>query len=76
MTDRAAECRAAREAFEQAMAQGCTPREAERRLRRQRAEARQACGRSATTPALDSEPLAAMPPARFHAWNAHWMMRD
>lgn len=71
--------RAARLAFELAMELGCTPKEAERVMRRRARARRDACGRRAPegdAPRADqSEPRDAIPTA-FQAWDASWMMRD
>lgn len=70
--------RAARLAFELALELGCTPREAERAMRRRARARRDACGRAAPLPARESdvEPMEATVPDSFRAWDAGWMMRD
>jgi len=68
---------AARLAFELAMELGCTPREAEREMRRRARRRLDACGRrapDANEPARDAAAPAA--PADFRAWGTSWMMRD
>ena len=73
---RAAACRAAREAFDLAQELGCTPREAEREMRRRRAAARRACGRKIETSSVDLLVADGVPAATFRDWNASWMMRN
>lgn len=72
--------RAARLAFELAMELGCTPKEAERVMRRRARARRDACGRRAAHPIParpeDIEPISDMAPADFRAWGAQWMLRD
>lgn len=75
--NRAAELRAAREAFELAMELGCTPRAAAHELRRRRLAALRACGRHADAARPPAEPdLSAPGAAGFSDWHSRWMMRD
>lgn len=69
--------RAHREAFELALRLGCTPKEAERKLRAEKRARRQVCGTAAPV-AAEQEDTVQMdqPPADFAAWSAPWMMRD
>ena len=68
--------RAHREAFELSLRLGCTPKEAERRLREQARTRRKACGTQAPAEQPeDFEPMDAAP-ADFTDWSASWMMRD
>lgn len=70
--------RAHRRAFELALELGCTPREAERVLRRRDLQRLRSCG----TRALDLEPPHSdfapidISAGDFRQWNAGWMMRD
>lgn len=73
--------RAHRAAMELALATGCTPKEAERELRRQAKARRENCGRLA--PPQNPQPehereqaQAPQPGADFAQWRAPWMMRD
>ena len=75
----AAYYRAHREAFLLAQELGCTPKEAERVLRRRARERRAACGRIVAEPATDdanSDQPDGPAPADFAEWTAPWMMRD
>jgi len=69
--------RAHREAFELALRLGCTPKEAERKLRAEKRARRRVCGTAAPV-AAEQEDMVPMdqPPADFAAWSAPWMMRD
>jgi hypothetical protein len=73
--------RAHREAFELALRLGCTPKEAERRLRAETRARRQVCGTAAPIGA-EQEDMVPMDgpqelaPADFADWSASWMMRD
>jgi hypothetical protein len=73
----AAYYRAHREAMELALATGCTPREAERELRRRAKARRAACGTRAADPAPEAnfEPMD-RDPEDYRDWDARWMMRD
>lgn len=68
-----------REAFELALELRCTPKEAERILRRRTTVRRAACGRLAppaqAAPSTDIEPIEPEP-SEYRDWSAPWMMRD
>jgi hypothetical protein len=84
--------RAHNEAMKLAMATGCTPKEAERELRRQAREKRARCGTPARWPGQAADTAAPPPLARgerspspsqvdgedrgFREWDSPWMMRD
>lgn len=71
--------RAHREAFTLALQLGCTPREAERELRRRKRKRMDACGTRAPAeqPETEStEDLTALQLDDYRAWGSPWMMRD
>lgn len=69
--------RAHREAFELALRLGCTPKEAERKLRAEKRARRRVCGTAAPIDAEQDDTISMdAQPADFAAWGAPWMMRD
>lgn len=68
--------RAHRQAFELALRLGCTPKEAERKLRAEKRARHRICGTAAPHCADQEEISMDAPPADFAAWSAPWMMRD
>lgn len=71
--------RAHREAFTLALQLGCTPREAEREMRRRKRKRMDACGTRAPAEQPETESIddmTAQQPGDYRAWGSAWMMRD